>query len=104
MAPAPVKPVLAPISDEANCYLPTLQEYNWNVTIMLAIEKAESQCNPTAVGVIDYDGLRDYGVLQIHGAAIFNPADNIAAAYRIWQKQGYGAWTSYKTGYYTQYE
>lgn len=71
---------------------------------MLAIEKTESTCNPAAVSPVDYDGIRDYGVMQLHGNPIFDPGANIAAAYRLWQVQGYHAWSSYNSGAYLKNE
>lgn len=85
------------------CYENILAKYSWDWHTMAAIERAESNCNPNAIGRVDYDGIRDFGLLQIHGSPIFNPSDNIAAAYQIWLRQGYGAWTSYNTGFYLTY-
>jgi hypothetical protein len=70
---------------------------------MTAIEHAESLCNPQAVNTINYDGKYDYGLLQLHGKAIMDPAQNIAAAYKIWERQGYQAWTTYNNGKYLTY-
>ena len=62
---------------------------------------------------INADGSVDFGCMQVdsvHLAQIdtsrlnlFNCQDNIQAAYRIWQRSGWGAWSSYKSNSYKQY-
>lgn len=97
---SPAVTTAAPVSD--GCYTSLLQQYSWNWQIMLAIEKTESGCNPNSVSPPDYDGLSDYGLLQLHGQAIFDPATNISVAYQKWLSQGYGAWSSYNSRAYEQ--
>lgn len=84
-------------------YRSLVAQYNWNVNTMMAIMRAESGCNPNEISPVDYDGERDYGLLQLHNMDILNPSQNIAAAYHKWTIQGYGAWTSYNTGFYLSY-
>lgn len=98
--PATVKPVVTPASyiDGCNNYTSTFEQYDWNVNIALAICQAESNGNVYAVSETN-----DYGLMQLHNQAIFNPYSNIAAGYKIYLEQGWQAWTTYNTGAYLQY-
>jgi hypothetical protein len=91
-------------------YVPLLQQYDWDYHVMAAVMQAESTqngipCNPNANnhGVGNYDGIPDYGLLQLHGQEIYDPAENIAHAYAIWQRQGYHAWSTFNDGAYLKY-
>lgn len=84
-------------------YVPLLQQYDWNYQVMAAVMQAESQCNPNATSPPNYDGLRDYGLMQLHGQEIYDPSQNVAHAYAIWQRQGYHAWSTYNSGAYSRY-
>ena len=70
---------------------------------MFAVMRAESSCDPNAINTQNYDGVYDYGLLQLHGQDILDPAANVAAAYRLWQVQGYHAWSTYNSGAYYRY-
>lgn len=80
-----------------------VEQYDWNVQVMAAVMRAESGCNPNAVSPVNYDGVRDYGLMQLHGQYILDPSQNVAAAYRLWQVQGYHAWSAYNNGSYEQF-
>ncbi len=67
---------------------------------MYGVMVAESRCNPSAINTHNYDGVYDYGLMQLHGQYILDANQNIAAAYRLWTKQGYHAWTTYNSGAY----
>lgn len=89
-------------------YLPLVEQYNWNARIATAIMQAESTdpagpCDPNAVSPLNYDGLRDYGLFQIHGEPIMRPAANVARAYQKYLSQGWQAWSTYNSGKYQQY-
>ena len=84
-------------------YVPLLAQYDWNISVMAAVMQAESNCNPNAVNPTNYDGVGDYGLMQLHGQEIFDPAQNIAHAYSIWTRQGYHAWSTYNSGAYLRY-
>ena len=74
---------------ECEKYRSEVAKYNWNVNIVLAIMKAESGCNPNAVGPTN-----DHGLMQLHGIPIYDPADNIAYAYNEkYMKGGFSHWT-----------
>lgn len=83
-----------------NCenYRSLVSQYGWNVSVALAISRAESNCNPNATSGLNYDGLRDFGLFQIHGEAIYDPAANVARAYQKYISQGWGAWSVCNSG------
>ena len=64
-------------------YVALLKQYDWNVSIMAAIMQAESGCDPNANnhGIGNYDHIPDYGLLQLHGQEIYDPAINICLLY-----------------------
>lgn len=84
-------------------YESLFKQYNWDVRTMLAIAEAESNCNPNAISPPNWDGVRDYGLCQLHGQYILDPSKNVAVAYNKWLRQGYHAWTSFNTNKYRKY-
>ncbi len=99
----PAKPRPQVVLTGCSSYRADFNQYNWNVNVAEAICEAESNGNPNAISPPNYDGLRDYGLMQLHGEPILNPASNIAAAYQKYQMQGWEAWTTYNTGRYLSY-
>lgn len=96
--------VQAPTSTQGcDAYRSLISGYAWDVATMMAIMQAESGCDPNAVSPPNYDGLRDYGLMQLHGMYILDPGANIAAAYTKWVSQGYRAWSTYNNGAYLKY-
>jgi len=97
VAPPPVTPTYP---SSCSAYEPIVAQYNWNVRVAMAIMQAESGCNPYAISPasLNYDGVSDYGLFQIHGQYILNPSDNIAAAYQKYLSQGWNAWSTYSSG------
>lgn len=102
-APQPASQPEKEVPRGCAAYVPLLQQYDWNISVMAAVMQAESNCNPNAVNPVNYDGVGDYGLMQLHGQEIYNPADNVAHAYAIWQRQGYKAWSTYNNGAYLRY-
>lgn len=98
--PETVEPVMRISCDRYRAYF---AKYNWNTQLMMAICQAESNGDPNAVSPLNYDGLRDYGLMQIHGEAIFDPAANIYRAYQKYTNQGLRAWSTYTNGKYLAY-
>ena len=80
-----------------------MAQYSWDWHIMLAIAHAESSCNPNAISPANYDGIKDYGLLQLHGQYVLDPIANIQAAYNKWLRQGYHAWSTFNNGMYLRY-
>jgi hypothetical protein len=64
---------------------------------MEAVCHAESGGRYDAVNPTNYDGIGDYGLLQLHGQAIFDPAANVRAGHSIWLRQGYHAWSTFNS-------
>lgn len=90
------KGTTAPISYiGGNCeqWRPIASKYPWNVDVALKVMKAESGCNPNAVSPANYDGLRDHGLMQIHGEAIYDPAANIARGYAKYAARKWQPWS-----------
>lgn len=84
-------------------YRGLVAQYNWPVDTMLAIAYAESGCSAAAVSPPNYDGLRDYGLFQIHGEPIMDAQANVARAYQKYVTQGLTAWSTYSSGKYLAY-
>ena len=87
-----------------------VEKYPWNSKVMLAIARAESGCNPRSDNSgLNTDGTYDYGLFQInsvHGhsrSVLENPAKNTDIAFKIWQSQGYRAWSAYNNGSYLKF-
>ena len=98
---ATIQPVASIVPTD--CYANLMAQYSWDWHIMLAIAHAESSCNPNAISPANYDGIKDYGLLQLHGQEILDPSQNIATAYHKWLTQGYHAWSTYNSGAYLTY-
>ncbi|MDO4868058.1 MAG: transglycosylase SLT domain-containing protein [bacterium] len=87
-----------------------VEKYSWDSKVMLAIAQAESGCNPRSDNSeLNADGTYDYGLFQInsvHGYnrnTLANPAKNTEIAFKIWQLQGYRAWSAYNNGSYLKF-
>ncbi len=80
---------------------------------MLAIMQAESGCKPDNNNLTMSENhgvcVGSYGLLQVgcihfkSGEDRNDPATNIAVAFRVWQSQGYRAWSVYTSGKYLRY-
>lgn len=109
--PSP-RPVIAssPVAGRCEEFRETVEKYPWNSKVMLAIARAESNCNPRSDNSgLNTDGTYDYGLFQInsvHGhsrSILANPAKNTEIAFKIWQSQGYRAWSAYNNGSYLKF-
>lgn len=119
ISPSPVTPVAKPAtpvsspspqivvaSYRCEAYQSYFEQYNWNVDTAMAICQAESSgiASNVSNGNINPDGISDYGLMQLHGVDILDPAANIAYAYyHKYLTQGWGAWSTYNTGKYAQF-
>lgn len=73
---------------------------------------AESGGNPHAYGV-NTNGTNDAGLMQINSIHVesgligdqerFDPTANVRAAWAIYQRAGWSAWSSYNNGHYEKY-
>lgn len=98
----PVQRVAA-ASTDCQDYRSLVAQYSWDVDTMMRAMRLESSCNPNAVGdqyVIGGVYAPSCGLLQVRTLPgrpsceqLKDPAFNIATAYKIWQGQGYRAWT-----------
>lgn len=81
------------------------RQYAWDARVAEAICVAESGGNPYAVSNprLNYDGVSDYGLMQIHGEEILNPSANIARAHQKYVIQGWHAWSTYTSGAYLRF-
>lgn len=108
----PVKSVQQPVSStttSGSCeqYRYLVEQYSgWNVDTMMYAMKKESSCNTSSVGdnrIIGGIYAPSCGLLQIRTLQgrptceqLKDPATNIQWAYKIWQGQGYSAWSVLK--------
>lgn len=110
-APAPVAPTPAPVVQTpppTGCaaYRSLVAQYDWNVDIAMAIMQAESGCSAVTPdnSYLNYDHIPDYGLFQLHGIAVTDPAENIRIAYTVkYVNQGWRAWSTYTSGAYLKY-
>lgn len=114
--PAPVKPPVTPVTGCEAVKAEASKYPDWDPTVMTAIAQAESGCRFDATGdghlTYQQDG-RTYGysvsVLQVRilpGREACDAHDlkiNIECGHRIWQGQGYGAWSVYNNGKYLKW-
>lgn len=88
-------------------YVPLIKQYNWPVPTAIAIMRAESGGDPNQISdpSINWDHIPDYGLMQLHGIDILDPAQNIAYAYyhKYLPAHGFTPWTTYTSGRYLQY-
>lgn len=82
------------------------------VPTFMAIAKAESGWNPSAVNNSNRNGSIDRGLFQINSvhqgnswypANPLDPYQSAVAAYNIYKSQGLGAWSVYNSGAYKQF-
>lgn len=95
------KPVVHPSNCEAYRHL--VEKYQWNVNIALNVMRAESGCNPYAVGDKHIPPV-SCGLFQIRTLAgrpsceaLKDPATNVAWAYRLYRDSGWKPWSVCKT-------
>lgn len=97
-----------------NCasYQGLVAQYDWDVHTAMAIMQAESGCRAITPSnaAINYDGVSDFGLFQLHGIDITDPAQNVAYAYyhkylpavATWGN-GFHPWNTYTGGAYLAY-
>lgn len=103
---ATAQPTVTLASFTCQSYSNLFSQYSWNPDTAMAICQAESSGNPSAVsnGNINPDGVSDFGLMQLHGIDILDPAANIAYAYyHKYLTQGWGAWSTFNSGAYYKY-
>lgn len=123
--PEPIKPVevaVEPVQEQTinqaqagvtyspnDCeqYRPILARYDWDITIAMAVMKAESGCRRDAFNPEAHRGCNgSIGLFQVaclHNGASFDPESNIATAHRIYSSSGWQPWGAYTNKSYTRY-
>lgn len=108
-------PVAVSSTGAGSCqaYKHLVAQYNWNVSIALAVMHAESQCHSDSNNSKDYHvicygsrGLFQIGCDSTGGlsfGSMFDAKTNIAQAYRLYSGRGWSPWTTYTSGRYLQY-
>lgn len=109
-APAPQP---EPIAQGCEAYRSAISQYAWDTQVAMAIMKAESTCNPHAVGdnyVIGGIHAPSCGLFQVRTLPgrpgceqLKDPSTNVAWAYKLYQGNGWSPWSVYKTGKYLSY-
>lgn len=104
--PAPKPQVVHPVGCEN--YRAELSKYSWNVDVALQVMRAESGCNPNAVGdqrVIGGIYAPSCGLFQIRTLSgrpdcetLKNPITNIQWAYKLYSASGWQPWSVCKNG------
>lgn len=105
-APTPAPVVQTPPTTGCAAYEPIVAQYGWDVRTAMAIMQAESGCRAVTPdnSYLNYDGIPDYGLFQLHGIAVTDPAENIRIAYTVkYLGQGWSAWSTYTSGAYLKY-
>lgn len=102
------KAVSAGVSQGCEAYRSEISKYNWNVDVALKVMRAESGCNPGAVGdnrVIGGIYAPSCGLFQIRTlqgrpscSALQNVATNVSWAYRLYSSSGWQPWSVCKNG------
>lgn len=92
-----------------NCesYRSLVSQYAWNTDIAMAIMRAESGCNPMAANLTDSHSTckGSFGLFQIacFDGQVYDPAQNVAIAYRKYKASGWKPWGVYTSGAYLKY-
>jgi soluble lytic murein transglycosylase-like protein len=96
-APRPQK-VVRRLTGGCSQYAGLVSQYAWNVTVALAVMKAESGCNPLALSPTADRGLMQ--VNAVHAAKVggdlsrlYDPATNIRVAFQVYSGAGWKAWS-----------
>jgi len=100
--PEPIKETVAhPIGCEN--YRQLINQYDWNVDVALQVMRAESGCNPSAVGdnrVIGGIFAPSCGLFQVRTLQgrpsceqLQNPATNIEWAFKLYRASGWKPWS-----------
>lgn len=93
-------------------YRALIAQYDWDLDTALAVCQAESGGRAQAYNPANTDGSDDKGLYQVNSVHVgrligdqerFNPAANVAAAYRIYQGGGWAAWSAFNNGSYKKF-
>lgn len=111
VAQAAPEPVAAVTPQGCEAYRSLVSQYDWDVHIALAVMEAESSCRADATNS-NTNGSVDRGLFQVNSVhsdmvpslgQLFDPATNVATAYRIYTGSGWRAWNAFTAGRYLQF-
>jgi len=101
------KPVVTQLTG-CEHYKELISQYDWNVSVALAVVQAESGCNPNAIGDnYPIGGLLapSCGLFQVRTLAgrpsceqLQNPATNVEWAYKLYRESNWQPWSVCKNG------
>lgn len=85
-----------------------VEQYDWNVSIAMAVMQAESGCNSEASNWNDRHATctGSFGLFQLAcfwTSNPYDPATNVAKAYEIYSRSGWRPWGAYTNGSYLRY-
>lgn len=93
-----------------NCaaYRGLVAQYDWPVQTAMAIMQAESGCRAITPdnSALNFDHVADHGLMQLHGIAVTDPAENIRIAYAVkylGAGRSFTPWSTFTNGAYLQY-
>jgi len=110
-----IEPIPEPVVYPAGCanYVSVIEQYDWDVSIAVAVARAESGCRPDATNSSNYNGSVDRGFFQVNSIhadmvggeldKLYIPTTNIKVAYSIYTSSGWRAWSAYNNGSYLKY-
>lgn len=105
----PVVTTVVKAARSGNCelYRPLVSQYSWNVSVAMAVMQAESGCNPNAANLTDSHATckGSFGLFQIacFDGQVYDPAQNIAVAWRKYQARNWQPWGAFTNGSYLKY-
>jgi len=105
------RPQIGSLAYKGTNYDYLLEKYDWDINIMSHILNCESGGNPEIPNYKDKHKtcIGSYGLMQLSCEHLTDyniwdswqdPAVNIDIAYKIWVRQGYGAWLNCYRGFY----
>lgn len=107
-ASEPVKEVRVEAKQMRSGGCSLVNNYSWDKRVAYAICMAESGGNSNATNLNDNHGscIGSYGLFQIgciHGGVFYDPHQNVAKAYEIYQRSGWTPWSAYNNGSYLKH-
>ena len=96
---------MAPVAASGGCeaFRTIVSEFDWDVSIAMAVMRAESGCRPDAYNGSNYNGSNDAGLFQINSIHVesglitdsgrMDAKENVRAAYAIYRGSGWKAWS-----------
>ena len=103
-APTPAPGPSAGVPGDCQSYRPLVAKYDWSVEVALAVMRAESGCNPAAIGDRHIPPV-SCGLFQVRTLdgrpsceALQDPATNVEWAHKIFASGGWRHWSVCNNG------